>query len=152
LTPPQDRDFRLAVENTPQNKVTTLSIISGNILRDMYFSGQPSLNICHQYKYELENWISSLPMGLLQYVETGDILNSPKDQAEVIVSAEIDSSTFSLTAVQFNLHFMYFGACTMVTRPFLLRVLKLKMSSTFSSPIASAIAAEATLWYVSGAR
>ncbi|EPE33131.1 Nucleotide-binding protein [Glarea lozoyensis ATCC 20868] len=125
----KDPDSRSGLENIPQNKFTTLSIISGNILRDMYFSGQPSLNICHQYKGELQNWLSSLLAPLQQYIESGDITDSPKDQAEVI----------------FNLHFMYFGTCILGTRPFLLRVLKLKVSSSFASPIASAIAAEATL-------
>lgn len=125
----KDPDFRSALENTPQNNVTTLAIISGDILRDMYFSEQPSLNICRKYKGELEKWMSSLPNPLQQYIQSGEVPISPRDQAEAI----------------FNLHFMHLGAWTLVTRPFLLRVLKMKTSSNFGGPIVSAISSEATL-------
>ncbi|CZR68177.1 uncharacterized protein PAC_18076 [Phialocephala subalpina] len=125
----KDPNFRLTLTDTPQNNITTLAIISGNILRDMYFSEQSSLNICRQYKIELENWMSSLPNPLQQYIQSGEVPNSSKDQAESI----------------FNLHFMHLGAWMLVTRPFLLRALKMETSSNFGSPIVSAISSEATL-------
>jgi hypothetical protein len=52
----------------------------------MYFSEQPSLNICRQRKSELERWSSSLSMPFQQQVESGNIPQSPKDQSEAIVS------------------------------------------------------------------
>jgi hypothetical protein len=79
------------LKDTPQNNVTTLAIISGDILRDMYFSEQPSLNICRQYKSELERWMSSLPNSLQQCIQSGEVPKSPKDQAEAIVSFEAES-------------------------------------------------------------
>ncbi|KAH8598368.1 hypothetical protein B0O99DRAFT_614968 [Bisporella sp. PMI_857] len=125
----KDPTFRSALENTPQNNVTTLAIISGDILRDMYFSEKPSLNICRQYKSELEKWMSSLPSPLQQYVQSGEVLTSSRDQAEAI----------------FNLHFMHLGAWMLVTKPLLFKALKTKMSSNFGGPIVSAISSEATL-------
>jgi len=52
----------------------------------MYFSEQPSLNICRQYKSELEKWMSSLPNPLQQHIQSGKVPTFPKDQAEAIVS------------------------------------------------------------------
>jgi hypothetical protein len=57
----------------------------------MYFSEQPSLNICRQHKSELENWMSSLPNPLRQYIQLGEVPNSPRDQAEATVSFEAES-------------------------------------------------------------
>lgn len=82
----QDPNFRTTLTDTIQNNITNLSIISGNILRDMYFSEQPSLNICRQYKTELEKWVASLPSHVQQYIQSGEVPKSPKDQAESIVS------------------------------------------------------------------
>ena len=57
----------------------------------MYFSEQSSLNICRQYKIELEKWMSSLPSPLQQCIQSGEVPKSPKDQAESIVSFEVES-------------------------------------------------------------
>lgn len=57
----------------------------------MYFSEQSSLNICRQYKTELEKWTSSLPNPVQQYIQSGEVPKSPKDQAESIVSFEAES-------------------------------------------------------------
>jgi hypothetical protein len=69
-----------------QNNVTGLAIISGYILRDMYFSEQFSLSVCQQRKSELEKWMANLPNPLRQQLESGVFLNLPKDQTEVAVS------------------------------------------------------------------
>lgn len=69
-----------------QNTVTSLAIIAGYILRDMYFSEQFSLSICQQRKNELKVWMANLPSPLRQQVESGVMLNLPKDQAEAAVS------------------------------------------------------------------
>jgi hypothetical protein len=92
--------------DTPQNNITTLAIISGDILRDMYFSEQSSLNICRQYKIELEKWIASLPSPLQQYVQSGEAPKFPKDQAESIVSFEVENfkNSSNIILVQFTLH------------------------------------------------
>jgi hypothetical protein len=68
-----------------QSNVTSLAIISGNILRDMYFSGEFRLGVCRQYKNELDTWMANLPNPLRQHVDSGVILNLPKDQAEAAV-------------------------------------------------------------------
>jgi hypothetical protein len=72
----------------------------------MYFSEQPSLNTCRQYKTELKKWTSSLPNPLQQYIQSGEVPKFPKDQAESIVSFEAgglrDSSDTVL--VQFTFH------------------------------------------------
>ncbi|KAH6706423.1 hypothetical protein BKA61DRAFT_138675 [Leptodontidium sp. MPI-SDFR-AT-0119] len=125
----KDPNFRLTLTDTIQNNITTLAIISGDILRDMYFSEQPSLNTCRQYKTELEEWKSNLPNPLQQYIQSGEVPKFSKDQTE---------STF-------NLHFMHLGAWILVTRPFLLRVLKMETLGNFGGPIVSAISSEATL-------
>jgi hypothetical protein len=52
----------------------------------MYFLENPSLNICRQRKSELENWLSTLTNPLQQLIESGNVPESPKDQAEAIVS------------------------------------------------------------------
>ena len=57
----------------------------------MYFSEQSSLNVCRQYKMDLEKWMSSLPDPIQQYVQSGEIPKFPKDQAESIVSLETES-------------------------------------------------------------
>lgn len=57
----------------------------------MYFSEQPSLNICRQYKTELEKWTSSLPNPVQQYIQLDEVPKSPKDQAGSIVSFEAES-------------------------------------------------------------
>jgi hypothetical protein len=69
-----------------QNSITSLAIIAGCILRDMYFSEQFSLSICQQRKKELETWMANLPDPLRQQLESGVVLNLPKDQAEAAVS------------------------------------------------------------------
>ncbi|PMD34572.1 hypothetical protein L207DRAFT_516736 [Hyaloscypha variabilis F] len=125
----KDPNLRMTLRDTPQNYITTLAIISGDILRDMYFSEQSSLNVCRQYKTELEKWVFGLPHPLQQHIQSGEIPNFPKDMAE---------STF-------NLYFMHLGACMLVTRPFLLRALRMKTAGNFGGPIVSAIASEATL-------
>ncbi|PVH68294.1 hypothetical protein DL98DRAFT_522845 [Cadophora sp. DSE1049] len=84
----RDPNFRFTLTDTIQNNITTLAIISGDILRDMYFSEQPSLNTCRQYKTELEKWKSSLPNPLQQYMKSGEVPKFPKDQTESIVSFE----------------------------------------------------------------
>lgn len=96
----------MVLEDTRQNNVMTLAIISGDILRDMYFSEQPSLNTCRQYKSELQKWMSSLPNPLQQYIQSGEAPISPKDQAEAIVSFETESLRHSSNTilVQFTLH------------------------------------------------
>lgn len=72
----------------------------------MYFSEQPSLNTCRQYKTELEKWKSNLPNPLQQYIQSGEVPKFPKDQTESIVSFEEgrlrDSSNTVL--VQFTFH------------------------------------------------
>lgn len=123
----KDPHFRL--EDTLQNNITTLAILSGNILRDMYFLPDPSLNICRQRKSELENWMYTLSIPLQQHIESGNVPESPKDQSEAI----------------FNLHFMHLGAWILVTRPFLWKALKMKTSSNFGGPIVSVISSEANL-------
>ncbi|RDL32394.1 Uncharacterized protein BP5553_08850 [Venustampulla echinocandica] len=84
----KDPNFRFTLTDTIQNNITTLAIISGDILRDMYFSEQPSLNTCRQYKTELKKWTSSLPNPLQQYIQSGEFPKFPKDQAESTVSFE----------------------------------------------------------------
>ncbi|KAG0646363.1 oxidoreductase [Hyphodiscus hymeniophilus] len=123
------KDSHFKPEDTLQNSVTRLAIISGNILRDMYFADQPSINICRQRKGDLEQWMSALPDGLQQFVQSGNVPEFPRDQAEAI----------------FNLHFMHLGAWILVTRPYLLKALKMKASSTFGGSIASVISSEANL-------
>jgi len=102
----KDPNFRLTLTDTIQNNITTLAIISGDILRDMYFSEQPSLNTCRQYKTELEKWTSSLPNPLQQFIQSGEFPRSPKDQAESIVSFEAGSlrDSSDMVLVQFTLH------------------------------------------------
>lgn len=72
----------------------------------MYFSEQPSLNTCRQYKTELEKWTSSLPNPLQQFIQSGEFPRSPKDQAESIVSFEAGSlrDSSDMVLVQFTLH------------------------------------------------
>jgi hypothetical protein len=96
----------LTLTDTPQNNITTLAIITGDILRDMYFSEQSSLNICRQYKIELENWMSRLPNPLQQYLQSGEVPKSPKDQAESTVGFEAESlrNSSNKILVQFTFH------------------------------------------------
>ena len=72
----------------------------------MYFSEQPSLNICRQHKSELEKWMSRLPNPLQQCIQSGEVPKSPKDQAEAIVSFEAESFRRSSNTilVQFTFH------------------------------------------------
>jgi hypothetical protein len=65
----------------------------------MYFSEQPSLNICRQYKSDLERWMLSLPNPLQQCIQSGDVPKSPKDQAEAIVSFEAESLRHSSNTI-----------------------------------------------------
>lgn len=76
-----------------QNNVTSLAIIAGYILRDMYFSEQFSLSLCQQRKNELKIWIANLSNPLRQQLESGVILNLPKDQSEAIVSLQNKKKT-----------------------------------------------------------
>ncbi len=71
-----------------QNNITSLAIISGYILRDMYFAEQFSLSVCQQRKNELQKWMANLPNPLRQQVESGVILNLSKDQTEAAVSSQ----------------------------------------------------------------
>jgi hypothetical protein len=68
-----------------QNNITSLSIISGNILRDMYFSEEFNLSICRKYKNELDTWTANLPNPLRQFINSGVDPNLPNDQAEAAV-------------------------------------------------------------------
>ena len=72
----------------------------------MYFSEQPSLNVCRQYKIELENWMSSLPNPLQQYIQSGEVPKSSKDQTESIVRFEAESlgNSSNTILVQFTFH------------------------------------------------
>lgn len=72
----------------------------------MYFSEQPSLNTCRQYKTELEKWTSSLPNPVQQYIQSGEVPKSPKDQAESIVSFEAESlgHQYNRVLVQFTIY------------------------------------------------
>ncbi|RFU32961.1 hypothetical protein B7463_g3382, partial [Scytalidium lignicola] len=113
-----------------QNSVTSLSIISGNILRDMYFTEDFRLNVCRQYKSELSTWLARLPEPLRQPVDSGVILNVAIEQSETI----------------FNLHFMLIGAWMLLTRPLLLKAVKTRMSPVgFTGPIVSAVTADAAV-------
>ncbi|KAH8809412.1 hypothetical protein F5884DRAFT_403520 [Xylogone sp. PMI_703] len=113
-----------------QNSVTGLSIISGNILRDMYFTDDFRLNVCRQYKTELSTWLASLPEPLRQPIDSGVFLNAAKEQSETI----------------FNLHFMLIGAWMLLTRPLLLKAVKARMSPVgFTGPIVSAVTADAAV-------
>ena len=47
-----------------QNNITSLAIISGNILRDMYFAEEFRFSVCRQYKTDLETWMAKLPNSL----------------------------------------------------------------------------------------
>jgi hypothetical protein len=78
-----------------QSNVTSLAIISGYILRDMYFSEEFRRSLCRQYKDELDTWMANLPIPLRQYVESGVVLNLPKDEAEATVRFR---SEYSLTS------------------------------------------------------
>lgn len=71
-----------------QNHVTSLAIISGHVLRDMYFSEQRSLSVSQQRKLELETWTATLP-DLLRKPELNAALDLlPKDQSEAAVSLQ----------------------------------------------------------------
>jgi hypothetical protein len=72
----------------------------------MYFSENPSLNICRQRKSELENWISTLKTPLHQHIKSGNVPESPTDEAEAIVSfeAEILRYLSDNVLVQFAFH------------------------------------------------
>lgn len=88
-----------------QNNITGLAIISGYILRDMYFSEQFSLSVCQQRKNELETWMANLSNPLRQHLGSGVILNLPKDQTEAAVSLRSEKRIQTDTAlVQFTFH------------------------------------------------
>ena len=72
----------------------------------MYFSKQPSLDICRQYKTELEKWTSSLPNPVQQYIKSGEVPKSPTDLAESIVSFEAESlgDSSNTVSVQFTFY------------------------------------------------
>ena len=69
-----------------QNLIASLGIISGYILRDVYFSEHFSFGILQQRKTALESWASNLPGPLKQYLESAVALDSPTDQTEASVS------------------------------------------------------------------
>jgi hypothetical protein len=68
-----------------QNHLTSLAVISGNILRDLYFSEKFHLSTCQQRRNELETWMANLPSPLRQQVESGVVLNSSRGQTEAAV-------------------------------------------------------------------
>ena len=70
------------------NIVTSLAIISGNILRDVYFSKELSFNTSQQYKNELDKWMANLPKQFRQSIDSGRVIDLPKDQAEAIVGSQ----------------------------------------------------------------
>jgi len=70
-----------------QNSINSLAIVSGFILRSMYFSQKFSLTLCQQRKTELETWLANLTNPLRQQVESGLFPSIPKDQAEAVVSS-----------------------------------------------------------------
>jgi hypothetical protein len=62
----------------------------------MYFSEQFSLSVCQQRKNKLETWIANLPRlrnPLRQHLESGVVLNLPKDQTEGAVSFRSEKGT-----------------------------------------------------------
>ncbi len=71
-----------------QTKITTMSIIAGNILRDVYFLGPCNVDSYQRYKLDLETWISDIPSSLRQQIESGTARESCPDLAEAIVSIE----------------------------------------------------------------
>jgi hypothetical protein len=134
-----------------QTHVTTLAIVSGNILRDMYFSEEFRLSVCRQYKNELDAWTASLPNPLRQHVESGMLQGLSKDQAEAAVSPLPERMPLRSGAnlLQRNLHFMLLGARILLNRPLLVKAIKSGMSSTrFTGPIVSAVTSDAIAWYV----
>lgn len=68
-----------------QNYITSLAVISGNILRGIYFAEDLHLIISRQYQSELNTWTANLPYLIRQSVESGNIQNLPKDQTEAAV-------------------------------------------------------------------
>jgi hypothetical protein len=133
-----------------QNSVTSLAIISGYILRDMYFAKQFCLSVCQQRKSELQKWMANLPNPFRQQVESGVILNLSKDQNEAVVSSQSEKKKVpALTLPKFNLHFMQLGTWMLLTRPSLLKAVREGMSATnFAGPLVSAISSDARVWYV----
>jgi hypothetical protein len=69
-----------------QNHITGLAIISGYILRDVYFSEQSSLDVLQRYQTQLQAWMANIPSQLKLDLELGVALDSPKDQTEAAVS------------------------------------------------------------------
>jgi hypothetical protein len=69
-----------------QNHITGLAIISGYILRDMYFSEQSGLDVLQRYQTQLQAWMANIPNQLKLDLELGVALDSPKDQTEAAVS------------------------------------------------------------------
>src|SRR5437763_362112 len=71
---------------TIQNNVTSLAVISGYILRDMYFAERFHLSTSQQRRSDLEAWLANLPHELREQVETG-VVNSSRDRNEAVVSS-----------------------------------------------------------------
>lgn len=55
----------------------------------MYFSENPSLNICRQRKGELESWLSRLTNPLQQFIKSGSFPDAPQDEAEAMVEFDV---------------------------------------------------------------
>ena len=69
-----------------QNRIASLAVISGYVLRDVYFAEQLSFDVLQQRKTELETWTANLPSPLQRQLESTGPLDSSIDQAEAAVS------------------------------------------------------------------
>ncbi|KAH8804525.1 hypothetical protein F5884DRAFT_859157 [Xylogone sp. PMI_703] len=109
----KNENFQNLDQSVLQNAVTSLAIIMGYILREMYFIPKPDRAVYDRHETRLDTWLKKLPPHTRRQLESGDIEKDPIDQHEAT----------------FNLFFMHLGAWMILTKPMLLWAVKTTMTT-----------------------
>ncbi|RFU29834.1 hypothetical protein B7463_g6509, partial [Scytalidium lignicola] len=119
----KNENFQALDQSVLQNNISSLAIIMGYILREMYFLPKPDRSVYERHQGRLDSWLKNLPPQIRQQIESGNIEKNPLDHHEAT----------------FNLYFMHLGAWMLLTKPMLLwavkttTVSKTKTASTYGS-------------------